>query len=206
MLGIEPKRRLSWMILKTRWVPDESIPILGVNNLPSRMHPEVSEIEIDPTAGLRPLAPGIRTVWTIKSGLGVCFAIFGAIIFDVASYVNGGGPLPLGLLSGVVAVVGIVGCISIPRLRYRYWKYRLRDEELFLERGIFNRVNTIVPLSRIQHLDVSQDIIEREFDLGKLIVHTAGTRSSDVILPGLDIDEAHRLRDEVKHFIKEDAV
>lgn len=170
------------------------------------MHPVVSEIEIDPTAGLRPLAPGIRTVWTIKSGLGVCVAIVGAIIFDIAAFVNGGGPLPLGLLSGVVTVVGIVGCISIPRLTYRYWKYRLRDEELFLERGIFNRVNTIVPLSRIQHLDVSQDIVEREFDLGKLIVHTAGTRSSDVILPGLDIDEAHRLRDEVKHFIKEDAV
>jgi membrane protein YdbS with pleckstrin-like domain len=67
-------------------------------------------------------------------------------------------------------------------------------------------VRTVVPLRRIQHLDVSQDIIEREFDLGKLIVHTAGTRSSDVVLPGLDFEEAERLRDELKNFILEDTI
>jgi uncharacterized protein len=73
-------------------------------------------------------------------------------------------------------------------------------------RGVFNRVFTIVPLRRIQHLDVSQDIFEREYDLGKLIIHTAGTRSSEVILPGLAIEEAERLRDEMKKVITDEAL
>ena len=84
-----------------------------------------------------------------------------------------------------------------------FWSWQPRSK---LERGIWNRVRTVVPLRRIQHLDVSQDVLERNFDLGKLIVHTAGTRSSDVVLPGLRYEEAERLRDTVKHYITEDAV
>ena len=75
-----------------------------------------------------------------------------------------------------------------------------------LVRGIINRVTTIVPLRRVQHLDVSQDIIEKEYALGKLIVHTAGTRSSEVILPGLLYHEAERLRDRIKLYITDEPV
>ena len=73
-------------------------------------------------------------------------------------------------------------------------------------RGIFNRVHTIIPLRRIQHLDVSQDLFEREYDVAKLIIHTAGTRSSDVILPGLTLSVAEKLRDEMKEFITDEAL
>jgi hypothetical protein len=51
---------------------------------------------------------------------------------------------------------------------------------------------------------VSQDILEREFALGRLIVHTAGSRSSDVVIPGLPLDTAERMRDEVKRYILDD--
>ncbi len=127
-------------------------------------------------------------------------------MYDLASAISGGGFLPPGVISILALLLSAGICVGIPRLRYRFWRYALRSEELFLERGIFNRVRTVVPLRRIQHLDVSQDLIEREFEVGKLIVHTAGTRSSDVTLPGLNIAEANRLRDEVKHYILEDAV
>jgi hypothetical protein len=65
-------------------------------------------------------------------------------------------------------------------------------------------VRTIVPLRRIQHLDVSQDVLEREFSLGRLVVHTAGSRSSDVVIPGLKLEMAERMRDEVKRYILDD--
>jgi uncharacterized protein len=67
-------------------------------------------------------------------------------------------------------------------------------------------VRPVVPLRRIQHIDVSQNLIEREFELGKLIVHTAGTRGNTVIVPGLRIDEAERLRDRIKHYVLEDTL
>lgn len=156
---------------------------------------------------MRSLEPSIKTIWTIKfaSFLG-CLVIAalmyeGYVYFTRADFV-----LPAGLLTGILFVTAVIITILVPRLRYKYWRFDLRTEELYLERGVLNRVRTIVPLRRIQHLDVSQNILEREFNLSKLIVHTAGSRSSDVVLPGLRFDEAEQLRDDVKRYILEDAV
>ncbi len=155
---------------------------------------------------LHPLDPAIRTIWSIKLGLLTLLALIGVLFYEVTHLFDDEGGWPPFVLTGIVLGLGVAISLVVPRLRYRYWRYDLRAEELYLERGIFNRVRTIVPLRRIQHLDVSQDLLEREFDLGKLIVHTAGARSSDVVLPGLRIEDAERLRDTLKHYILEDAV
>lgn len=156
---------------------------------------------------MHPLHPSVKTVWIIKLGLFSAVLFAGALFYDLTGLLSRSARLlPFGAASGLVLVAGLVLSIALPLLRYRYWRYDLRPEELYLERGIFNRVRTIVPLRRIQHLDVSQDLLEREFDLGKLIVHTAGSRSSDVVLPGLLMEDAERLRDDLRHYITEDAI
>ncbi len=155
---------------------------------------------------LKPLDPSAVKAWTIKLMLVGAVVVLAALVYDVTNLFGQDSTLPPGIASGAALIVSIVAALTFPRLWYRYWRYELRDEVLFVQRGIVNRVHTVVPLRRIQHLDVSQDIIEREFDLGKLIVHTAGTRSSDVVLPGLSFDEAERLRNELKDFILEDTI
>jgi len=156
---------------------------------------------------LRPLAPAVKTVWKIKLGLFWLVILVGTITFEIIAYAGDYDVwFPRGLTPVVALIIGAGITIVLPGLRYRFWRFDLRPEELYLERGILNRVRTIVPLRRIQHLDVSQDIIEREFDLGKLIVHTAGSRSSEVVLPGLLYDEAQALRDELKNYVLEDVV
>lgn len=155
----------------------------------------------------RPLNPSVRTVWRIKLALFWTAVFGGAVIYEITAFFgDDGGGIPTGLVLVAVLIVGTFLVVYLPILRYRFWRYALRADELYLERGILNRVRTVVPLRRIQHLDVSQDILEREFDLGKLIVHTAGSRSSEVVLPGLDYDQAQSLRDTLKHYILEDAV
>lgn len=151
---------------------------------------------------MQPLDPAVRTVWTLQLALFFAVVLLGAFAFDLARFLGGreGFPPP-GLASVAVLLVGLLFAFGLPRLRYRAWRYALDDEELYLERGVLNRVRTIVPLRRIQHLDVSQNLVEREFGLGKLVVHTAGARSSDVVLPGLRYEEAVAMRDVVKRYI-----
>lgn len=129
-----------------------------------------------------------------------------AAAYDVSNLFDDGRFLPLGLATGGALVVFGLAATYLPGLRYRFWSFRLNDEELFLERGILTRVTTIVPLRRVQHMDVSQDIIEREYDLGNLIVHTAGTRASTVVLPGLQHEEAEQLREKIKLYITDEPV
>ena len=156
---------------------------------------------------MRSLEPAIKKIWTIKFAIFTGMTTMGSLIFEAVRFISGQPVLFVpGILTGLFLINGLVLTLTIPKLRYRFWKFDLRAEELYLERGILNRIRTIVPLRRIQHLDVSQNILEREFNLSKLIVHTAGSRSSDVVLPGLRMDEAERLRDDVKRYILEDAV
>lgn len=150
------------------------------------------------------LDPSIRTIWTLKMA-GLSLLLFLPVLFyDLTQLFSSDQWLPFGVLSGGVVVLATVACLVWPRFRYRAWGFALRPEELYREHGVLRHVRTIVPLRRIQHVDVSQDLIEREFSLGRLIVHTAGSRSSDVVVPGLPLSEAEEIRDEIKRFILED--
>lgn len=156
--------------------------------------------------GMEPLDPAIRKVWRVKFAFLGSIVLLGAIVYDVSNLFDGDRTLALGLAPSIALLLftGIV--VWIPGFRYRSWAFRLTDQELLLQRGILNRVRTIVPLRRVQHLDVSQDLVEREFELGKLIVHTAGTRSSEVVLPGLRLEVAESLRDRIKAYITDDVL
>jgi len=157
-----------------------------------------------PDDSVRSLDASVRTIWTIK-GAGLVVLLFLPVLFYDLTHLFAPDPwLPFGLLSGTVLGLGLLYCVAWPRLRYRAWGFALRPEELYKEHGVLNHVRTIVPLRRIQHVDVSQDLVEREFALGRLVVHTAGSRSSDVVIPGLPLPEAERIRDEIKRFILED--
>jgi len=153
---------------------------------------------------LRTLHPSIQSVWRIKLAATMTVLFFGVLFYDLVHLYDPDPTVPTGVLSGSMVVLGGLYAFFWPRLRYASWGFDLRSEELYLEHGVITHVRTIVPLRRVQHLDVSQDLLEREFSLGRLIVHTAGSRSSDVVIPGLKLDEAESIRDDVKRHILDD--
>ncbi len=159
-----------------------------------------------PDQSMQHLEPAVITVWRIKAAMVWTGLVAGMVFIDIAVSVGGDGPLFGFLRSACTILIGSAWTAVIPSLRYRFWRYVLRSADLYVERGIWNRVYTVVPLRRIQHIDVSQDVIERNFDLGRLIVHTAGHRSSRVVVPGLPYNEAESLRGELKNAVAEDAV
>lgn len=151
---------------------------------------------------MRELDRSIRTVWGIQYGL-VALGAAGILFFYELIHLFEGSalPLPFGLSSLLVLVVGAGGGAGWAHLRRRYWQFELRDEEMYLEHGVLTRIHTIVPLHRIQHLDVSQNVFEREWQLGRLIMYTAGTKQNNVVLPGLPIEEARSMRDRIRTYV-----
>ena len=115
-------------------------------------------------------------------------------------------PVPFGAISGPAVLLLILSALWSPGRRYRSWGYEVEDDELHIQHGLWTRVRTIVPFGRVQHIDVAQGPIERQFGVGRLILHTAGTRSSAVGLPGLETGEAERIRDVIRSRIRQDLV
>jgi membrane protein YdbS with pleckstrin-like domain len=89
----------------------------------------------------------------------------------------------------------VVGAVWYPAAAWRAASYQLDDQLLVFNEGVFWQSSTAVPLSRVQHTDVTQGPFERRFGIGRLIIHTAGDAASQVVIWGLAIGTAYRMRD-----------
>lgn len=92
----------------------------------------------------------------------------------------------------VAVAAGVV--LWVERRRYRAWAYRERDEDLIVSRGVLVRRVSVVPYGRMQYVEITAGPFERAFRLATVQLHTAAA-ASDARIPGLERDEAARLRD-----------
>ena len=102
---------------------------------------------------------------------------------------------------GVLAAVS-GAWVGVKRHRRTLWK--LDEEGFALQRGRWWQMESRVPISRVQHLDLKRGPLERAFGLATLVVHTAGTRMSAVSVSGLDGEDAERLRDRLARQLDHD--
>ncbi|MEO1167485.1 MAG: PH domain-containing protein [Pseudomonadota bacterium] len=94
--------------------------------------------------------------------------------------------------------------LLLPERRYRRWGYRQEGQGIRIASGLIVRRETVVPYDRVQHIDISRGPIERFFGVAMLTLHTAGSYNSTVDLPGLAHEDAERMRDEIRTFIRHD--
>lgn len=84
-----------------------------------------------------------------------------------------------------------------PKREFNYASWKLDEIGLEIRKGVLWRHRITVPRARIQHVDVSQGPVQRNFGLAELTIHTAGTQNSSVKLEGLSYPVAIQLRDEL---------
>ena len=114
---------------------------------------------------------------------------------------------PWVFLSWVLALIVSVWLVywRPPRL-YRSWGYRIDERVLETRSGLLVHVRRLLPLTRLQHVDLHSGPIERAYGLATLVLHTAGTQEARITIPGLDAGEAARLRDHLVEVGGDDAV
>jgi membrane protein YdbS with pleckstrin-like domain len=129
-----------------------------------------------------------RTMWWGES-FGACIVLVGAVVLLSAN--TAWFPLGLALLLAAAAIVSTVG---VPIVRYRHWRWDLREEDLDLLHGAWRVIRTIVPVTRIQHVSVERTGWTGVFGLVRLHVHTAAGKTT---IPGLERPQADELRDRI---------
>jgi len=71
----------------------------------------------------------------------------------------------------------------------------MRKHDVIYKNGIIAESTTIVPLNRIQHIELNEGIFSRAYKLGSLQLFTAGGQSGHIRISGIAIDEARSIRD-----------
>jgi hypothetical protein len=151
---------------------------------------------------MTPLHPKQLAVMRIRAA--IVAAVMAALVLIADSALLSRTGFPVGIATAAAIVVLGAWTMVMPRRRYRSWGYDMREDELHVQHGLWVRDHTVVPFGRVQHIDVTQGPLERRFGLGTLILHTAGTRSSAVELPGLAFEDAGRMRDAIREQIRQD--
>jgi len=108
-----------------------------------------------------------------------------------------GAPDAVMALSIVVTLVaGAVGVLVVPQMRWRRWRWEVRDEEVDLRHGAFTEIRTIVPMARVQHVDVRRSFLAQNFGTADLVVHTAAGQTTIPMLPeSAAVDVRDRIAD-----------
>ena len=150
---------------------------------------------------LAPVEPGYRNVLRVRLAISWLFLVLVGLILDrmLLAAVGFGGVLPLVLL-----VFGVLVVVIAPQRIYRRLRYRLTGQLLEVVRGWLFHVDTIVPLVRVQHLDVVRGPFDKMFGTASLVVHTAGTHNSTVTVPGLAPERAAEIRDIIREHVRTD--
>jgi membrane protein YdbS with pleckstrin-like domain len=98
----------------------------------------------------------------------------------------------LGLAGGVLVLGAILW--GVVGRRYESWGYAEREDDLLVRRGVLFARLSVVPYGRMQFIDVTAGPLERAFGIATVRLHTAAA-ATDARIPGLEREEAARLRD-----------
>jgi uncharacterized protein len=182
-------------------VEDRELPPAAPDPLPL---PDVNPFE---DSRFTPLDPRTPKVWrlsiALSGGIFLAALIGGGIIFW---FLAPGVSRVLWSVAGAFFLLFLWQAVWYTPRTYRAWGYRIDDRVLEIRKGLWEKSLSLLPLSRLQHVDIQRGPIERKFGLATLTLHTAGTHNATLTLPGLDADEAVRLRDHLLAAGGDDAV
>ena len=141
---------------------------------------------------------GAVGLWVTEGIIGAVVLAIGAAAFLLFVPASVGGPVPfLRWAIPVLVVVDAVVTIGVrPRLRYRVHRWEVTDEAVYTLTGWLSRTWTLVPIARIQTVDVTRGVMQQLFGLASVAVLTASSEGT-VRVPHLEADVAQRVADDL---------
>ncbi len=99
------------------------------------------------------------------------------------------------VLIAVILAIALWLLWLIPR-QVRAMGWAVTGTDLQIRKGIMFKSLTVVPLGRLQYVDVEEGPIARHFGIAQVKLHTASA-TTDAQLPGIPREQAAQLREEI---------
>lgn len=168
-----------------------SNPQLEIDQLP-----RWENIELEPLARAAPLPPFWRNC--------IPFTVF----FAATTVTGITSPLPL-LAYLEILLLGLVLFFLLQWYTFTEHARRgvaLREKDIAFKRGLFWHQHTLLPLNRVQHIEIHRGPIERRLGLSSLRLYTAGGSGVDLQISGLESERADRIKQFILDKTKNEAL
>lgn len=158
----------------------------------------------DDAADLTRLHPNYTHALRVQTTLTAIPFLIAALVVETA--LRDQALFPPGVIAGPVLLIALALIIRIPARRYHARGYQISADRLRVVRGLLWRSDTVVPFSRVQHIDVHQGPLDRFFGIATLTLHTAGNHNASVALPGLGEPLAREMREDIRAHIRRESL
>ncbi|SDL18276.1 PH domain-containing protein [Lacicoccus qingdaonensis] len=117
-----------------------------------------------------------------------------ALWFDWPGYI-------IWIAAGVFVLIFIINVIIRPQIFYRVTRYELADEQIIVKKGFILIRTTLIPIKRIQGVELVTGPVSRRYNLSILRAKTA---SMGIDLPPIAVEEAGELKRQIIDLVKEE--
>jgi uncharacterized protein len=147
----------------------------------------------DPAWSLSRSAIGL---WVVEGVIST--VVWVALVVAFLLFVPEVGPVPVlrWLLPTLAAVDAVVAIGIRPWVRYRVHRWEVTGEAVYTLTGWLTRTWTLVPISRIQTVDVTRGVLQQLFGLATVAVLTASSQGTVRVLH-LEAEVAQRVADDL---------
>ncbi|MGY1747066.1 PH domain-containing protein [Blastococcus sp. SYSU D00695] len=146
-----------------------------------------------------PVSRSAIWLWVTHGVLGTLFWTAVLVVALVLLPTDDG---PLALLPWLGPVlVGLYGLVAIvlePRIRYRVHRWEVTADAVYALTGWLSRTWTLVPIARIQTVDVTRGVGQQLYGLATIAVLTASSQGT-VRVPHLPAEVAERVAADLVH-------
>ncbi len=146
----------------------------------------------------RKLDERVVTMWTTTALIGSGILLLVGIAGGAALWLFAGVSLLI-IIPGwlVLALNFLLETRWLPRKRYESTCFRMGDGFFEFRSGWLWKTSVMIPISRLQHIDLLRGPWEQHYGLATLDLYTAGTRKASQKVPGLEAGTAIRIREEL---------
>jgi membrane protein YdbS with pleckstrin-like domain len=147
-----------------------------------------------------PLSRSAIGLWVTEGVISAVFLGIAATVFAVFVPSDAPAPFPLfrWLLPAAVGVYAVVAIGIRPWVRFRVHRWEVTGEAVYTLTGWLTRTWTLVPISRIQTVDVTRGVLQQLFGLSTVAVMTASSQGT-VQVWHLEADVAQQVADDLAH-------
>jgi membrane protein YdbS with pleckstrin-like domain len=139
-------------------------------------------------------------LWVTESLISTVLLWIGIAAFLVFVPSDAGGPIPVlrWVLPTAGALYALVAIGVRPWFKHRVYRWEVTAEAVYTLTGWLTRTWTLVPISRIQTVDVTRGVLQQLFGLSTVAVLTASSQGT-VRIWHLEADVAQRVADDLAH-------
>jgi membrane protein YdbS with pleckstrin-like domain len=98
-------------------------------------------------------------------------------------------------------LAALVLAAFVPALRWRRWRWEVREREIDLQRGVLRVRRTLIPMMRVQHVETTRGVLEQALGLATVAIHTAAGSQT---IPMLAVGDAAALRARIADLARTD--